>query len=72
MAPDVAQQVLRQLKPKIAIPMHYRDNLSLVREFSKGFKVRYVNGDTLTVRKSSLPSSTEIFVLKPRGARDYE
>lgn len=72
MGPDVAQQVMGQLKPKIAIPMHYRDNLSLVREFSKGFKVRYVNGDTLTVSKSSLPSSTEIFVLKPRGARDYE
>ncbi len=72
MGPDIAQQVLGQLKPKIAIPMHYRDNLSLVREFSKGFKVRYLDGDTMTVSKSSLPPSTEIIVLKPKGARDYE
>jgi L-ascorbate metabolism protein UlaG (beta-lactamase superfamily) len=72
MAPDIAQQVVRQLKPKIAIPMHYRDNLSLVREFSRGFKVRYLDRDTLTVSKSNLPSSTEIVVLKPRGAGSYE
>ena len=72
MAPDIAQQVLRQLKPKFAIPMHYRDNLSLVREFSKGFKVRYLDGDTMTVSKSRLPPPTEIVVLKPKGARDYE
>jgi L-ascorbate metabolism protein UlaG (beta-lactamase superfamily) len=59
MAPDIAQQVVRQLKPKIAIPMHYRDNLSLVREFSRGFKARYLDRDTLTVSKSNLPSSED-------------
>jgi len=72
MGPDVAQQVLRQLKPKIAIPMHYRDNLTLVRQFGQGFRVRYLDNDTLTVSKSNLPPSTEILVLKPKGARDYE
>ena len=52
--------------------MHYRDNLTLVRQFGQGFRVRYLDNDTLTVSKSNLPPSTEILVLKPKGARDYE
>ncbi|MGH7846343.1 MAG: MBL fold metallo-hydrolase [Candidatus Binatia bacterium] len=70
MGPDVARQVLQQLKPKIAIPMHYRDNLSLVREFRRGFNWYYLRGDMLTVSKSLLPPSTEIFILKPQDVRD--
>lgn len=71
MGPEIARQVLSQLKPRIAIPMHFRDNPSLVREFSQGFKVHYP-GHTLTVSKASLPSSTEIIVLKPWSQGDYE
>jgi L-ascorbate metabolism protein UlaG (beta-lactamase superfamily) len=72
MGPDVAREVLGQLKPKIAIPMHYRDSPSLVREFSEGFKARHVKGDTLTVSKDALPPPTEIVVLRPRGAMLFE
>jgi len=71
MGPDIARQVLGQLKPKIAIPMHFRDQPHLVQEFSQGFKVHYLS-DTVTVTKASLPASTEIMVLKPWGARGYE
>jgi hypothetical protein len=72
MDPTTAQEVLRQHKPKIAIPMHFRDDPLRLREFTSGFPNRYLSRDTLTVSRSSLPSSTEIVVLKPPGVRDYE
>lgn len=70
MGPDIAREVLRQLNPKLAIPMHYRDNLTLVEAFVQGIPTRHVGGDTLLVSKSSLPSTTEIIVLRPKGARE--
>jgi L-ascorbate metabolism protein UlaG (beta-lactamase superfamily) len=70
MGPDTAREVVQQLTPKIAIPMHYRDNLSLVEAFVRGLTTRRLNSDTLFVSKSLLPPSTEIIVLKPQGARE--
>ena len=67
-APDLAREVLAQLKPKIAIPMHYRDNMYLVKEFSAGLKTQMMQSDTLVVSKDGLPVSTEIRVLQPAGA----
>lgn len=72
MAPDVAREVLGQLKPKIAIPMHYRDNPYLVKEFTAGIKAEMMSTDTLVLSKAALPSSLEIKVLRPRGAMSYE
>ncbi len=72
MAPDVARKVLDQLKPKIAIPMHYRDNLVRIQEFTAGLKSKIMKTDTLVVSKETLPSSLEIRVLQPRGAMSYE
>ncbi len=72
MGPETAREVLRQLKPKIAIPMHYRDNLYQVEEFAEGFQVRYMKTSTLTTSKIALPFSTEIVVLRPEGAFRYE
>jgi L-ascorbate metabolism protein UlaG (beta-lactamase superfamily) len=69
MGPETAREVLRQLNPKLAIPMHYRDNLTLVKAFVQGIPTRHVDSDTLQVSKSALPSSTEIIVLRPKGAR---
>jgi L-ascorbate metabolism protein UlaG (beta-lactamase superfamily) len=70
MGPEIAREVLQQLNPKLAIPMHYRNNLALVSAFVRGLTARYVDGDTLVVSKSTLPATTEIVVLKPKGARD--
>ena len=70
MGPDIAREVLQQLKPKIAIPMHYRDNLVLVEAFARGLPTRHLAGDTLAVSQASLPTTTEIVVLKPKGARE--
>jgi L-ascorbate metabolism protein UlaG (beta-lactamase superfamily) len=72
MAPDLAREVLDQLKPKIAIPMHYRDNLFQIREFTAGIKSEILKTDTLVVSKDALPSSLEIRVLQPQGAMSYE
>ena len=72
MAPDLAREVLGQLKPKIAIPMHHRDNPYLVRQFSAGLKTQILKTDTLVISKDTLPSSLEIRVLQPRGAMSYQ
>ncbi len=70
MPPKTAREVLQQLKPRIAIPMHYRDNLSILEAFVQGLPTRRLAGDTLTVSRASLPAPTEIIVLTPRGARE--
>jgi L-ascorbate metabolism protein UlaG (beta-lactamase superfamily) len=67
MDPDLAREVLVQLKPKIAIPMHYRDSGYLVRQFTAGMKTQYLKGDTLAVSKHGLPASLEIRVLQHHG-----
>jgi len=71
MGPELAKEVLAQLKPKIAIPMHHRDSPYLIQQFSAGMKTRMLNTDTLAVSKSALPMPTEIDVLVPRGAMNY-
>jgi len=70
MGPDLAREVLQQLKPKLAIPMHYRDNLALVEAFTRGLTTRHLASDTLVVSQASLPTTTEIVVLRPKGARE--
>ena len=71
MASQTAREVLQQIKPKIAIPMHYRDNLYILEPFVQGLPTRKPQGDTLAVSKSSLPANTEIVVLRPKGRTDY-
>ncbi len=72
MGPDLAREVLAQLKPKIAIPMHHRDNPYLIKQFAAGLKTQILKTDTLAVSKDALPLSLEIRVLQPRGAMSYE
>lgn len=71
MPPQTAREVLQQIKPKIAIPMHYRDNMQLLESFVRGLSTRRPEKDILVVSKSSLPTTTEIVVLRPKGAREY-
>lgn len=71
MPPQTAREVLQQIKPKIAIPMHYRDNLFILQSFVQGLPTRRPDSDTLAVSKATLPAATEIVVLRPKGAREY-
>lgn len=72
MPASTAREVLQQIKPKIAIPMHYRDNLYILAPFVQGLPTRRPEpSHILTVSKSSLPPTTEIVVLRPKGGSDY-
>ena len=71
MPPDTAREVLQQLKPKIAIPMHYRENTYLLDMFVKGFPNKYLGTYKMTFSKIALPPPTQIVVFTPWGMRDY-
>jgi L-ascorbate metabolism protein UlaG (beta-lactamase superfamily) len=68
MPPDTAREVLAQIKPKIAIPMHYRDSSYILDAFVQGLSTRRPESDTLVVSKAALPKETQIIVLRPKGA----
>ena len=71
MPPDTAREVLQQLKPKIAIPMHYRENTALLDMFVKGFPNKYLNSNKSIFSKSALPPPTQVVVFTPWQMRDY-
>src|SRR5918995_7160484 len=58
MPPETAREVLEQLKPTIAIPMHYREDMSLLGMFLAGFKNRRLPRNTLVLSKATLPLPT--------------
>jgi len=63
MGPANARKVVEQLKPKIAVPMHYFNNTSVLHEFMDGpYPARYLEGGTFSVSKDTLPPATEIFI----------
>jgi len=65
----MAAEVVRQLEPKIVIPMHYKTQalnreLEPVERFLKEIGVKKVNSQPkLSISKSSLPDSTQVFLL---------
>jgi len=67
---ETAREVVQQLTPKIAIPMHYRDDRRRVERFTRGLPTRRPQHDTLRVNKATLPVALEIVVLTPQGARE--
>lgn len=71
MPPDTAREVLQQLKPKIAVPMHYRENTQLLDMFVKGYPNKYLNTHKATFSKTALPTPTQIVVFTPWQMRDY-
>ena len=71
MPPDTAREVLQQLKPKVAIPMHYRESTHLLDMFVKGYPNKYLNGHKSTFSKTALPPPTQIVVFTPWQMRDY-
>jgi L-ascorbate metabolism protein UlaG (beta-lactamase superfamily) len=71
MPPDTAREVLQQLKPKIAIPMHYRESTYLLDMFVKGYPHKYLGTHRTTYNKTALPPPTQINVFTPWQMRDY-
>jgi len=73
-----ANRVVAQLKPKVAIPMHYRTRytapglrmLAGVGGFLRGKKnVRMIKGSQVTVSSAGLPNTTAIWVLEPPAGK---
>jgi len=65
LGPEDAIKVIGQLKPKIAIPMHYWYNTPALERFMNGpITTRRLDTNRFTVSKDTLPSAPEIFVLR--------
>ena len=63
--PQEAKQIIDQLKPKIVLPMHYWYRQSTLELFTGGsYPSRFLNTNSFTVNKDTLPPVTEIYVLK--------
>lgn len=68
--PAQATKALEKIRPKLAIPMHYKTPrcgfpLATVEEFTKGKVVKTLPASELQISKKDLPESLEIIVLKP-------
>ena len=67
----VATQVCNQLKPKVIIPMHFKNNkcsfpITGVDEFLKGKEgVQKLNASEVEFKQVELPPTTQIIVLQP-------
>jgi L-ascorbate metabolism protein UlaG (beta-lactamase superfamily) len=65
---ESAKKVVAQLNPKIAVPMHYYNDQTILQRFLAGYnRVRFLEANSFSVSKDTLPPLTEIFV--PRVAR---
>ena len=66
----MAAEVVRQIEPKVVVPMHYKTEalnreLELVERFLKEMGVKEVNSQPkLSITKLSLPASTQVFLLE--------
>lgn len=68
--PAQATKTLEKIRPKLAIPMHYKTPrcgfpLATVEEFTKGKVVKNLPASELQISKKDLPENLEIIVLKP-------
>jgi L-ascorbate metabolism protein UlaG (beta-lactamase superfamily) len=63
--PEEAKEIIRQLRPKIAVPMHYYNSESILRRFLDGpYPARLLETNNFSVSKDTLPPNTEIIVPK--------
>jgi L-ascorbate metabolism protein UlaG (beta-lactamase superfamily) len=65
LGPQDAIKVIGQLKPKIAVPMHYWYNTPALEMFTSGpIKSRFLDTNRFVVSKDTLPNDSEIWVMK--------
>jgi L-ascorbate metabolism protein UlaG (beta-lactamase superfamily) len=65
MGPEEAKKVVKQLKPKIAVPMHYWDDTNVLERFLDGpYRARFLETNKFKVSKDTLPPVTEIIIPK--------
>jgi L-ascorbate metabolism protein UlaG (beta-lactamase superfamily) len=67
-----AAKVVRQIKPKVAIPQHYRWE-GYMEEFVGNFdRVRRLDGNSVKLSKDTLTSELEVVVLKDTLAEQQD
>lgn len=62
------RQNLKLIKPRLIIPMHFISGFfadDFAREVENLYKVKIHDGNTITVSRASLPTETEVLILKP-------
>lgn len=65
MGPENAKKVVEQLKPKIAVPMHYYNQTTVLERFLDGpYQARFLETNKFSVSKDILSPVTEIFIPK--------
>lgn len=64
MSPDVAQKVLHQVQPRVAIPMHYWDREDLLMAFLNGLRHRRHNSSVISFSRETLPRQMTVIVLR--------
>lgn len=70
--PDDAKLVVKNMNPKIVIPMHYKTNyvkewnIKPVDEFLKDipYPLKRIDSNKIEITKETLPKSTEVYLLK--------
>jgi L-ascorbate metabolism protein UlaG (beta-lactamase superfamily) len=63
--PEGAKQVIEQVKPKVVVPMHFWYQMNVLERFIDGpYRARFLQTNSFTVSKETLPPVTEIFILK--------
>ena len=63
MGPESAKKVVDQLKPKIAVPMHYYNDTTVLERFLDGpHRFRFLDTDAFSVSQDTLPLVTEILI----------
>jgi L-ascorbate metabolism protein UlaG (beta-lactamase superfamily) len=63
--PEGGKKIIEQLKPKMVIPMHYWYNMNVLDRFTDGpYRSWFLNTNSLTTSKDTLPLTPEIFILK--------
>ncbi len=67
MGPAMARIVLRQIKPRVAIPMHYWSREDLLGVFLEGLRHRRHNGSVIRFTRETLPQAMTVVVLRPPG-----
>ena len=67
---EMAAEVIRQLEPKVVVPMHYKTpaisrELQPVEKFLKEMGIEHIDSrPRLSVTKSNLPPGTQVFLLE--------
>jgi len=61
--PEEALQIIEQLNPKIAVPMHYWYRENVLERFTQGtYPAHFLNTNKFVMNKDTLPPTTEIYV----------